>query len=170
MLKALRHFSWQQAIPRMLADFLIVHLSMLAALALSVVYQTSAGQGAAAQKLIDHFRTYYFIFVWFLSPLFPAVFLLNGFYTHSRSYMGKYKLLVILRGVGIASCTFLAINSFLFRPELIGRSVSLPFLLFAGSGPLLVRILKQAVFLCAGDEQGSAHARPAVPAIQLCTR
>src|ERR1051326_164070 len=101
MLKALRHFSWQQAVPRMFADFLIVHLSMLAALALSVVYQTSAGDGPAAESVIDHFKTYYFLFVWFLSPIFPIVFLLNGFYTHSRSYMGRYKLLVMLRAIGI---------------------------------------------------------------------
>ena len=167
MLKALRHFTWQQAVPRMLADFLIVHLSMLAALALSVVYQTSAGQGAAAEGLIQHFKTYYFVFVWLLSPIFPVVFLLNGFYTHSRSYMGKYKLLVILRGVGIASCCFLAVNSFLFRPELIGRSVSLPFLLFAGAGPLVARILKQAAKSFVGEEQAPpAPPRPAAPAAE----
>jgi nucleoside-diphosphate-sugar epimerase len=164
MLKALRHFRWQQAVPRMLADFFIVHLSMLAALALSVLYQTSVGQGAGAQGVIEHFKTYYFLFVWLLSPIFPMVFLLNGFYTHSRSYMGKFKLLVMLRGVGIAVCCFLAVNSFAFRPELIGRSVSLPFLLFAGAGPVLARILKQAAVEFASDGPVESPAPPAPPA------
>ena len=43
MLRSLRNFRWQEAVPRIAADFMIVHLSMIAAMAMSVVYQAGAG-------------------------------------------------------------------------------------------------------------------------------
>ena len=63
---------WREAIPRMVADFLIVHFSMIAALSLSVVYQTAAGHADAAEAVISAFRRYYTAFFWLLSPIFPS--------------------------------------------------------------------------------------------------
>jgi hypothetical protein len=87
ILRPLQGFLWRQAFPRMAADFVIVHCSMIAALALSVIYQTGIGDYAAAQATISRFQQYYTAFFWLLSPIFPFVFLLNGFYTHSRAYI-----------------------------------------------------------------------------------
>jgi len=126
----------------MVADFLIVHFSMIAALAMSVVYQTGAGNSVAAQAIVSGFRQYYTAFFWVLSPIFPLVFLLNGFYTHSRSYIGRYKALVILRGVAIAAMVFFAANFLFLGSEKVGRSVALPFMVLAGVGAAGVRILK----------------------------
>src|ERR1035437_3629442 len=103
----------------MIADFLIVHFSMIAALAMSVVYQTGAGNAVAAHAIVSGFLQYYTAFFWVLSPIFPLIFLLNGFYTHSRAYNGRYKALVILRGVVVAAMVFFAANFLLFK---IGRA------------------------------------------------
>jgi nucleoside-diphosphate-sugar epimerase len=126
----------------MIADFLIVHFSMIAALAMSVVYQTGIGNAVAAHAIVSGFLQYYTAFFWALSPIFPLVFLLNGFYTHSRAYIGQYKALTILRGVTLAAIIFFAANFLFFGNEKIGRSVALPFIVLAATGAASVRILK----------------------------
>ena len=142
MIRSLRNFRWQEAVPRMIADFLIVHFSMIAALAVSVVYQTWAGNAGAAHALVSGFLRYYTVFFGILSPIFPLVFLLNGFYTHSRAYVGRYKALVILRGVAESATIFFAANFLLFGDQKVGRSVALTFMLIAAAGAASVRILK----------------------------
>jgi len=126
----------------MAMDFLIVHLSMITALAISVVYQTAVGNAAAAHAIVSGFLQYYTASFWVLSPIFPLVFLLNGFYTHSRAYIGRYKALVILRGVLVGAMVFFAANFLFFGNEKVGRSVALPFMVLAAAGTASVRILK----------------------------
>jgi hypothetical protein len=55
VLRSLRTFRWREAVPRMIADFLIVHFSMIAALAMSVVYQTGLGNAVAAHAIVSGF-------------------------------------------------------------------------------------------------------------------
>jgi len=145
MLRSLRSFRWREAVPRMVTDFLIVHFSMIAALAFSVVYQTGNGNAAAAHTIVAGFQQYYRTFFWILSPIFPLVFLLNGFYTHSRAYTSRYKALVILRGVVLAAVVFFMVNFLLFGQERVGRSVALPFTILAAGGAAAVRVLKDIV-------------------------
>ena len=145
MLRSLRSFEWRQAAPRMLADFLIVHLSMLAALAISVVYQSGVGNSAEAAALTNGFLRYYGVFFWLLSPIFPLIFFLNGFYTRSRAYSGRYKMLVILRSVAVASMVFFTANFLVFRNQKVGRSVALPFVILAVLGVVAVRVMKVLV-------------------------
>ncbi|MGA3075135.1 MAG: NAD(P)-dependent oxidoreductase [Bryobacteraceae bacterium] len=142
MLRSLRNFRWQEAVPRIAADFMIVHVSMIAAMALSVVYQAGAGNAVAAYAIVSGFLQYYTVFFWVLSPIFPLVFLLNGFYTHSRAYAGRYKALVVLRGVVVAALIFFAANFLLFGYAKVGRSVALPFVVLAAIGTASARILK----------------------------
>ncbi len=145
MLRSLRNFRWREAIPRMAADFLIVHFSMIAALAMSVVYQTGTGNAVAAHAVISGFMQYYAVFFWVLSPIFLLVFLLSGFYTRSRAYVGRYKAWAILRGVTIAAMVFFAANFLLFGDEKVGRSVALPFMILAAAGAASARILKDVI-------------------------
>ena len=142
MVRSLRDFRWRDAVPRMVADFLIVHFSMIVSLAMSVVYQTGAGNHGEAAALVSGFLHYYTAFFWLLSPIFPLAFLLNGFYTHSRAYSGRYKTWVILRGVILAAMVFFAANFLLFGNEKVGRSVAVPFVVLAATGAASVRILK----------------------------
>lgn len=142
MLRSLQNFKWKQAVPRVIADFLIVHASMMLALGVSMTYQIARGHGYTAQELFTGFSYYYTAFFWLLSPIFPAVFLLNGFYTNSRTYRGKHKAWVILRGVTLAALLFFAADFLLFKVVAVGRSVAVPFVVFAAFGICSGRFLK----------------------------
>lgn len=142
MLKALRNLKAKEALPRAAADFLTVHVSMLLALAVSALYRTALGYGGEAQQLIAGFRHYYVTFFWVLSPIFPVVFLLHGFYTSTRAYAGRQKAWVILRGVTLAVMLFFAADFMLFKLQSPGRSVALPFVVLAGGALSSARLLK----------------------------
>jgi nucleoside-diphosphate-sugar epimerase len=123
------------------ADFIIVHLSMIGALAISVVSQTALGNSGEARTLTSDFAHYYTAFFWLLSPVFPLVFLLNGFYTHLRA-SGKRKTWLVLRGVALAVTVFFGINVLLFGQTSLGRRVTFPFMILAGVGLASARLLK----------------------------
>ena len=133
---------WREAAPRILADFIIVHLSMIAALGASVVYRTALGNGGGAAALTAGFAHYYTAFFGVLSPVFPVVFTLNGFYTHTRAYVGRHKTWVILRGVAVAILVFFGANIMFFGHSEVGRSVALPFAVLAGTGLSAARLTK----------------------------
>ncbi len=145
MLRTLGNARWREAIPRMAVDFLIVHVSMIAALAISVVYQAGTGNSLEAEAIVSGFRHYYLMFFWLLSPIFPLAFLLCGFYTRSRAYSSRYKPWVVLQGVVFAAMAFFAANFLLFGHEKVGRSVAVPFVLLAATGAASVRILKSSL-------------------------
>jgi nucleoside-diphosphate-sugar epimerase len=134
------NLSWQEAIPRAIADFLVVHFSLIGAIVISVVYQVARGSGFEAHQLIMQFEQYYLRFFWFLSPIFPVTFVLFGFYTHTRSYSGKRKNLTILKGVISAALLFLGAN-WLVGDSVVGKSVALPFVVLASLGLCLSRYL-----------------------------
>src|ERR1700730_15122871 len=143
MLRPVRNFKPAQALPRMLADFINVHLCMLGALATPVFYLAALRHenARAATRLADAMAYYSSSFV-LLSLLFPLVFLLNGFYTHSRGYAGRHKKFVILRGVCLSALLFLAANFIFFRRTLVPRSVLLVFYGLAMLSLALSRLIK----------------------------
>jgi nucleoside-diphosphate-sugar epimerase len=136
-----RSLSYQEAVPRVLADFLVVHSSMIGALTLSVSYQLAWGSGTEAQQLIADFERYYVRFFWVMSPIFPLTFALLGFYTHTRSYGGRRKNQAILRGVAVAVVLFFGAN-WLVGNTTVGRSVAIPFAALATFGLCFSRFLK----------------------------
>jgi nucleoside-diphosphate-sugar epimerase len=142
MLHFIKDLKWREALPRMAADFVIVHLSMIAALAISVVYQTAHGNPVGARELTSDFAHYYTVFFWLLSPVFPVVFLLNGFYTHTRKYPGSRKAWLILRGVVLAVLVFFGVNVFFFGESTVGRTVALTFMVLASLGLACSRLTK----------------------------
>ncbi|HTQ55068.1 MAG TPA: SDR family oxidoreductase [Bryobacteraceae bacterium] len=160
MLKALRNFTWQEGAPRMLADYLIVHASMLLALAVSVTYRTYLGHGSEAQQVTGGFQHYYLAFFGVLSPIFPLVFLSQGFYTHSRVYKGRQKVWIVLRGVALALALFFAADFLLFKMQTTARSVALPFALLAGTGLCSARLLKAWLEKRFASPQENAYAKP----------
>src|SRR5260370_34331609 len=88
----LRTIKWRHVVPRIFADFVIIHCAMLIAFAVSMAYQTRADQWPSASSLANAFRHYYFSRFLVLSRLFPLVFCLTGLYTHVRSYPTVAKL------------------------------------------------------------------------------
>jgi len=131
MQKGFRSISWQEAVPRVVADFVTVHFSMLCALSVSVVYQVAFGSGGQAQALTADFAKYYIRFFWLMSPIFPLTFAAFGIYTHTRSYTSRRKNWVILQAVGVAVLLFFGITQLLGNTT-AGRSVAVPFAVLAG--------------------------------------
>ncbi len=142
MLRSIENVKWREVLPRMFADFTIVHFSMIVALAISVVYHTALGHPVQARELTSNFAHYYTGFFWFLSPVFPLVFLLSGFYTHGRKLRGARKAWRVGRGVVLAVMIFFGVNVFFFGQSIEGRSVALPFVALAGVGLVSARLLK----------------------------
>jgi nucleoside-diphosphate-sugar epimerase len=126
----------------MAADFVSVHVCMGGALAAPVLFLALRDQHQQAAIRIAAAVTYYTSSFLLLSFLFPLVFLLNGFYTHSRGYAGRYKNRVILRGVGLSLLIFLATNFIFLRSSLAPRSVLLVFCALAMFWLTLSRIVK----------------------------
>jgi nucleoside-diphosphate-sugar epimerase len=145
MWQSVRNFKPWQALPRMLADFINVHLCMMGALATPLFYLALQHQNDRATTRLAEAMAYYSSSFVLLSPLFPLVFLLNGFYTNSRGYIGRYKKLVILRGVSVSMLLFLAANFIFFRRTLVPRSVLLVFCGLAMLSLALSRLVKGAL-------------------------
>jgi nucleoside-diphosphate-sugar epimerase len=136
-----RTLSRHDAIPRVLADFLLVHSSMVGALAISVMYQAARGEGSEAHQLVANFEQYYVRFFWVLSPIFPLTFALHGFYSHTRSYASRRKHLTIVRGVTVAVVLF-SLANYLVGNTAVGRSVAVPFAVLAALALCFSRFLK----------------------------
>ena len=139
-----RNLSWQEAVPRVIADFLVVHTSMIGALAFSVVYQLARGSGEEARQLIANFEHYYIRFFWVLSPVFPLTFALLGFYSHTRSYSHKRKNKAIAMGVMVGALVFFGVN-LLVGNTTVGRSVAVPFAVLASFGLWFSRFVKNYI-------------------------
>ncbi len=145
MFLAFQHFKPREAVPRMLVDFAIVHLSMILALAVCVVLHTASGDQRLTGIVVGNVKRYYAVFVGALVWLFPAVFLVNGFYTKSRAYASPYKALVLLRGIGMSILIFLTVNYLVFRRELVPRSVAVTFCILLMTLLIAVRYAKALV-------------------------
>jgi nucleoside-diphosphate-sugar epimerase len=145
MPQTLRNFKPSQALPRMLADFLMIHLFMLSGLILPVFYLLLRGETASAELRFAEARNLYISSFLILSALFPAVFLLNGFYTRSRSYMSRYKAVVVLKGVGTSILVFLVCNFLFFRSEMVPRISLVVFSVLAISIVPLSRFAKMVL-------------------------
>ena len=61
---------------------------------------TRAADSVAATARLEEALSYYVPYFLCISVVFPLVFLLNGFYTRSRAYIGRYKMVVVMRGAG----------------------------------------------------------------------
>jgi len=142
MLRSIRNFKVSQALPRMLADFLLIHVAMLASIEMAILYHSTLGEAGLVPTLLGRFTGYYAGFFWPLSALFPLIFLLNGFYTVTRTYNRRSKALFVLRGGAVGVLVFLAANYLLFREQLVARSVAIPFCALTLAGLPALRLMK----------------------------
>src|SRR5260370_32505995 len=84
---------------RVLADLTIIHVCMIAALAISVL---RPGLISARMQLRPEDAVHYYVSVFlFLSLLFPGVFLLTGLYTHPHGHDGP-RMVSLFRGVALS--------------------------------------------------------------------
>ncbi|HEU0120895.1 MAG TPA: SDR family oxidoreductase [Bryobacteraceae bacterium] len=134
---------WPEALPRLFADYAIVHLSFLLALLVSaaIAIQTQPWQTTA--ELTASFRHLYLAQFLPLSLLFPPIFLATGFYSHSRAYPMRYKMEVLLRGSAAASLCYLALHFIFNRADDLPRSTMIGFFLAMAAGIVSARLLRE---------------------------
>jgi len=117
-------FPWQDALPRMLTDLVLVNTSMI--LAFVLWYFTRVGilglQDAA--RTAETFRAFVFTYWMFWSCLALLIFLLSGFYTRSRGYASRYKAWVIFQAVSLFVVLFVFADYLFFRGDLVPRGVA----------------------------------------------
>src|ERR1700720_3413833 len=142
MLTSVRNFKTSQVLPRMLADFALVQICMIMALGIPVVFLLSRGDSTAATARLEEALSYYVPYFLCISVVFPLVFLVNGFYTRSRAYSGRYKMVVVMRGAGVGILTLLAVNYLFFRGNLVPRLALLFFAVFTVVALSLTRLAK----------------------------
>ena len=133
-----------QALPRICADFVNIHVCMMAALGLSVLYPHVFHQVKPTTfGLVDAAHYYTSVFL-FLSLLFPAVFLVEGFYTRSQDQARMYRTMMVAKGVALSLLLFIAINFLLFGTTL-APSTAMLFSALVMSSILLSRVAKAAL-------------------------
>jgi nucleoside-diphosphate-sugar epimerase len=133
-----------ESLPRIFIDFFNIHVCMVIALTLSVLNPAafSHTMGAAFGRAdAIHYYTSNFLL---LSLLFPAVFLVEGFYTRSQEQPRLYRTLMIIKGVGLSLLLFIAIDFLLFGTALAPGSAAL-FGALTLSAVLLSRMAKAAL-------------------------
>jgi nucleoside-diphosphate-sugar epimerase len=140
----LHTIEWQEVVPRIVADFVIIHSALLIAFGVSMAYQTRADEWLNISHLANAFRRYYFFRFMILSGLFPAAFFVSGLYTYVRSYATKAKLERVTVVVLLSLTVFLAVNYLVVQhSNPIGRSVSLTFAGVALLGLVGIRVGKE---------------------------
>jgi len=144
MRSAARKVGIKDVLPRILADYATIHCAMLLAFSLSAVYQNRGDILSFPQDTTGAFRQYYFSWFLALSPLFPAIFYLNGIYTHVRFYPEWKKLNRVILTVLMSTAAFITANFFLLPAKNpLGRSVVLIFAPLAILGLLGTRVAKE---------------------------
>jgi nucleoside-diphosphate-sugar epimerase len=119
-----RRFPWRDALLRMVADLISVTVSLIFAFVLWYAFYAEILRVAGTQALADrftHFVTGYAL-IWGLLAL--LIFHLHGFYTRTRGYAQRYKVLVVFRAVTLFVITFLFADYFIYRGELFPRGVA----------------------------------------------
>jgi nucleoside-diphosphate-sugar epimerase len=94
---------------RIAADLLMVSASLLAAICIWSRFKEGSFQ-PSAWPLVTGTRLHLYAYVMLWSLIATPIFHLNGFYTRTRGYASRYKLLVIMRAVTIAVVLFAAVD------------------------------------------------------------
>lgn len=132
----------RQALPRLIADMAVVHLSALASLAAVVLWQRNEVNQQDTAALVAALRQYYQFTFLPLSIVFPFVFATNGFYTRYRTYSGTFKWITLAKGTTIASLVFLFAAFLLSRAQNVPRSAILLFIPTVNAMVIGIRVVK----------------------------
>src|SRR5262249_42011589 len=116
---------WKSIVPRIVADFLCIQASILFALGVVVVYYSS--RGPSASVVGGDLLRYYWRHFLPISPLFCGSLYYCGIYDVVRHYRVRQKVLMIWRACALATAVTLTVNYFLFRTDILARSVTVVF-------------------------------------------
>lgn len=136
MMVSLQNFKMKEALPRILADAVIVQLAAILSLCATFVYYIygSGGDQLSRQFFLGELQSRYLHQFPTLAAVFLLVFSLSGVYTRTRGYSVRYKWPVLFRACGLASLLYLSVSLLIDRDGLLPRStlVLLPLLTSVG--------------------------------------
>lgn len=99
----------REIILRMIADAVLLNVSLLLALAIRyfylVAFETLEG-GYTYNQMFWEYATFFSNRSWLLTLICLIVFMMSGFYTYSRAYQGRYKALIIFQAVSLGYLVF----------------------------------------------------------------
>jgi nucleoside-diphosphate-sugar epimerase len=98
---------------RVLADTILINLSMLTALIVVFLWRLAVASPEPGFDYRGEFWTYFNAYgnnAWLLTVVCLVVFWLSGFYTYGRFYRGRYKVLIVAQAVSIAYLIFGALT------------------------------------------------------------
>src|SRR5437016_4228431 len=114
---------WKDVLLRVTADLMLVNGSMFIAAFVWAASRREAGsQGVKAFLASGRASIFTYVVLWSLLAI--AVFHLQGFYTRTRGYASRYKLLVIARAVTLVAVLFAAADRLLLLGN-FSRTVTL---------------------------------------------
>jgi nucleoside-diphosphate-sugar epimerase len=130
---------------RVIADFLIVQIAMLAAL-MAVALQFQAGPEQSVRVGLADLRHYYLTLFLPLSILFPAFYALSGLYTSSRTYSTALALRRAASSAAIAALGMLSASFLLPNSQTLPRIAAVIFAMLVVVGTPGIRWLKHTLF------------------------
>ena len=135
--------SWRAIAPRIATDFALINLALLVAVLLRVVVgflQTSDPE--LRSVWVERSIELYGYNVGIIVAITLLVFTLLGFYTKTRFYARRYKILTVLQGTGIAGLSYVTLVYMVNKSWLLPRGTAILtfMLIFALCGGM--RILK----------------------------
>jgi nucleoside-diphosphate-sugar epimerase len=142
MRRSVSSVNYREALPRMLADLVMVYLSMATAVGVSVSYQMLRRSPSQPIRLDDYLTSGETSLLWLLGPIFILVFLLMGIYTHGRRKKPKEKVWLAVRATLLAFLIILVTHYALLGGDLLSRSVVIPFAILASGCLSLSRALR----------------------------
>jgi len=111
----------REALTRIAADVLFINASMLIAAVVWRAIYTGGRVGVVELITGGKYSILTYVALW--SALGVVVFYLHGFYTRTRGYAGRYKLLAIIRAVSIVVCA-VVLADYVFMDRGFSRAVA----------------------------------------------
>jgi nucleoside-diphosphate-sugar epimerase len=118
-------FPWRGVLLRMLVDIILVNISMVLAFLSSFLVYAFIVKTDNLRDLAVKFETFVAGYWVFWTLLAVLVFHMNGFYTRTRGYASRYKILVILRAVTLFMLVFVFTDYLVMHGVLLPRGVAI---------------------------------------------
>lgn len=120
-----RRFASKDVALRIAADLLAVCSSMVLAFVCWYFFYSAILDTRQPVELAQPFKKFVASYAWIWCLLALVIFQLHGFYTRTRGYVGRYKVLVIIRAVTLFVIACVVVDELLYRGELFPRGVAL---------------------------------------------
>ncbi len=121
-LKIKFRLKYKEALPRVIADFLMINFSLILAFFIWFLISTNFLDYKLEiyKKFINNYQNSFYI----ISLTCLVIFYLFGFYTHTRGYRSQYKAWTIFRAVTLSYLAYTFFSYFILKYSFIPRGVT----------------------------------------------